>query len=261
MSETIKKYDYVITLGKLCHCSSLLNNNGLKLFDGPWDWSGTGKADGIYKRIKALYKDFDHWLNYKDFTPVHPKYDCELGGFTQAVLNKKAAENLQAPAHKELPMYNTRTLTYYYHDFFEDKPFKEQFSAFKKKYERRWERNRSFIEAADSVLLIYISHLADQKKDVCLNDAKIVSHIKRLRAKYPNKNIDLYMFDHSPVFHNGNYVRSVLDVGVIRYISNHDEVFPEDDNDIRHQANLLMMPKSICRILEHIKLTDKFKMI
>lgn len=69
------------------------------------------------------------------------------------------------------------------------------------------------------------------------------------------------MFDHSPVFHNGNYVRSVLDVGVIRYISNHDEVFPEDDNDIRHQANSLMMPKSICRILEHIKLTDKFKMI
>lgn len=261
MNESTKKYDYIISLGKVCHCSALLNNNGLKLFDGPWDWSGTGRAEGIYKRLKVLYKNFDHCLDYKDFTPVHPKYDGELGGFTEALEHKKTIVKMQPPSNKELPVYNLKTLTYYYHDFFEHKSIKEQFPAFKEKYERRYVRNNSFIEAADSVLLIYMSHIANQKKDVHLDDTKIVSHIKRLRAKYPTKNIDLYMFDHSPNFHDGNYARSVLDVGVIRYISNHDEVFPEDDDDVRHRANFLMMPKSICKILEHIKLTDKFKMI
>ncbi len=263
MSETVKKYDYVLYLGKLCHGASLVNNNGLKLFDGPWDWSGTGKADGIYKRIKALYKDFDHWFDYKDFVPMKPEYAAEIGNFTWALRYKKDVANQpqQAPVCKEVPRYNPKTLTYYYHDFFDNKPVEEQFPAFKEKYLRRCERCRSFIEAADSVLLIYMSHLADQKKDVRLDDTRVVSLIKRLREKYPSKTIDLYMFEHSPNFHDGNYIRSVLDIGIIRYISNHDEVFPENDDDIRHRANTFMMPKSVCKILEHIKLSDKFKMI
>ena len=54
MSEIIKKYDFIISLGRLCHVSAMLANNGLKVVNGPWDWSGTAYTSTIYNRLKNL---------------------------------------------------------------------------------------------------------------------------------------------------------------------------------------------------------------
>lgn len=58
MSEIIKKYDFIISLGRLCHVSAMLANNGLKVVNGPWDWSGTAYTSTIYNRLKNLKKRF-----------------------------------------------------------------------------------------------------------------------------------------------------------------------------------------------------------
>ena len=63
MSEIIKKYDFIISLGRLCHVSAMLANNGLKVVNGPWDWSGTAYTSTIYNRLKNLKKGFKHFFD------------------------------------------------------------------------------------------------------------------------------------------------------------------------------------------------------
>ena len=106
-----------------------------------------------------------------------------------------------------------------------------------------------------------MSHIADQRRDMPLNENKVIRLMAELRDEYPGKTIDLYMFDHSPHFKGENFQRIILDVGIVRYLSNHDEVFPATDTDPRHTADGLMMPQSVCYILSKVLLTDRNKMI
>ena len=273
MSEIIKKYDFIMSIGRFCHTTAMLNNHGLKLFDGPWDWSGTGRAEGIYKRLEALTKGFNGWFNKKDFVKMDPQYSSEIEDGTFLNPSRWSPPSLNSQKHQltntqfpiainpEVRFYNTKTLTYYGHDFHEKPQFNEQWDAFYKRYIRRSRRILKFIQAANSILLVYMSHIADQRKDIILDDNLIIQHMEKLRKKYPTKTIDLYIFKHSPNMHNGDYLRQVLDVGIINYYSNHDEVWPSNDPICSHAANNFMMPISICKILEKISLTDKFKMI
>lgn len=262
--EIVKHYDLIFSLGRCCHCAGLLEANNLRLFDGPWDWSGTGRKSGIYKRLEALCKGFDGWFNEKDFKEMDQKYAHHLteGMVPYAPKTRQAINNPPKPLENPEKWYfNPKTRTYYAHDFHVNPSFKEQWPAFKKRYERRIDRAMSFIKEADSVLLVYMNHIADQRKDLPLDRIKTLQLLKRIRAKYPDKKIDLYMFNHSPNLTDGQYVREVWDVGVVNYISNHEDVFPDTDETKGHFSGIFMMPKSICRILEQINLTDKFEMI
>lgn len=265
MSAIIKKYDFIMSIGRFCHCTAMLNNHGLKLFDGPWDWSGTGRVEGIYKRLDALTNGFDGWFNREDFVHFEEPDSLMLTDFTDP--------NALRP-HKEIksdllpeiysPMcwfYNKSTLTYYGHDFKSEATFDSQWEEFIKKYKRRIYRTESFINASDKILLVYMSHIADQKRDLPLDFNIVIELMKNIRKRYPGKEIDLYMFTHRNDIKGDLYFRQVWDVGIVNYFSNHENVFPAKDSNISHQANGFMMPKSICKILEKIALTDKFNMI
>ena len=265
MTEIIKRYDFILSLGRFCHTTGMLNINGLKLFDGPWDWSGTGDIEGIYKRIKCLYKGFNHWFDYKNFVPMEPKYHDKL--YNGAITNVPRPQIGKNTVEEQNPnpyigIFNTSTLTYYIHDWKQTPSFDEQFPGIAEKYNRRAYRTQRFIEQSDSILLIYMSHLADQKRDLQLNQNIIIRLMTNLRKKYKNKIIDLYMFDHSndKIYYNGFYTRQILDVGIIRYISNHDDVWPENDPDPHHNVHNFMLPISVCNILSQIGLTDKWRM-
>lgn len=271
MTEKIKKYDYILSIGRFCHTTGLLNSNGLKFFDGPWDWSGTGDETGVYDRIKRLTTGFKHWFDRKDFVPLEPEYKDKL--FLGTVPSSPRPQSKAIPvspvsnqsnikSRQPIRIYNKRTQTYYGHDFYNSPSFDEQFPEIAERYNRRAYRTQRFIEQSDSILLVYMSHLADQRRDLPLNADIIIKLMKKLRKKYPEKIIDLYMFDHSnaPCYKNGFYIRQVLDIGIIRYISNHDEFWPSTDTDPAHAANNFMMPISICHILSRVGLTDKWKM-
>lgn len=263
MSDIIKKYDLVIPIGRFCHCSSLLNNYDLKRFSGPWDWSGTGADEGIYKRLEALINGFDGWFERKDFIPLEGEYAHYLIDYTDPLALRPTVELHQSSS---LPppcvwYYNKRTMTYYGHDFHLKKKFDDQFETIKSQYIRRFKRINKFIEKSHSILLVYMNHIADQKRDLPLDEDIVLKYIEDLRKKYPHKIIDFYMFDHANNVKGDSYTRYVYDIGIIRYVSNHENIWDVDDDNYRHQANGFMMPKSICNILEKISLTDRFKMI
>ena len=267
MADIIKKYDFIISIGRFCHTTAMLNNNKLKIVNGPWDWSGTAYADVIYKRIQCLYKGFKGCFNKKDFVDFEPyKQDLYKDWYYDAIKpeNKKTIINNNAHNEnsiREYQYYNKKTKTYYIHDFKNYPNFEEQFNAIKDKYIRRFERTMNFIKSSNSILLVYMNNIADQRQNIPLSSSKILKAMNKLRKHYPDKTIDLYMFDHDEKFHGENFQRVVLDVGIVRYLSNHNDVYPATDKDPRHIADGLMMPISICYILSKIELTDKHKMI
>lgn len=269
MSDFKKKYDFIISLGRFCHTAAILNNNKLKIVAGPWDWSGTAHTEVIYKRIRCLYKGFNGWFNKKDFVDFEP-YKQELYQDFYDDAPKPLNSNPSAPSHhikgkseiiREYQYYNKKTKTYYAHDFKSYPSFEEQFKGIRDKYMRRFMRTLNFIKSSNSILLVYINNMADQRRNLPLNTQKVLAAMNKLRKHYPDKTIDLYMFDHDTAFHGENFQRIIHDVGIIRYVSNHYDVYPVTDTDSRHIADNLMMPISICYILSKLELTDKNKMI
>ena len=286
MTEIIKRYDLVIPIGRFCHCAGLLNNYGLKLFDGPWDWSGTGREEGIYKRLEALTQGFDGWFEREDFVLMDPQYSHEIAekagylalrptvnppansivGLTASSVKsvwdaKREDDNIikDNTPNPEVRYYNKKTLTYYGHDFFQLPDFNEQFKNFKSKYGRRCYRLFEFFKAADSILLVYMNNFADQRKELPLDRLKVIDIMNKVRHCYQNKIIDLYMFDHQDAINNSR--REIWDVGIIDYLSDHYWVYSPEDADYRHRVHGFMAPVEICKIIEQIGLTDKFKMI
>jgi hypothetical protein len=264
MGDIVKEYDFILSLGRCCHVTEILHNNGLKVIDGPYDWSGTARCATVYNRIKYLYKGFKHYFDKKDFVDEEP-YKDEFG----TCINWNSPKHIVQTAPKQNPskrpkekfIYNKKTNTYYHHDFFEGTSFDEQFDAVQAKYVRRIKRTEKYIKLSDSILLVYLSHIGEQHRNLPLESEKVVRIMKKLRKKFPNKTIDLYMFDHDPSFNNGKYGREVLDIGIIRYKSNHDDTFPLDDNDIHHWVSIWLAPQAVCKILSHIALTNKHKII
>lgn len=266
MSEILKKYDFIISLGRMCHVSAMLANNGLKIVNGPWDWLATSDAETIYKRIESLYKGKEgkfHKRDFKSWEPYQHKFFQDwCDDAVKPEPQTSSAEEAPLPKNRQgHGYYNVKNKTFYLHDFFEEPDFGKQLSAISKKYMRRFQRTLNFIEHSERVLLVYMNHLADQRLDLPLNANKVIRLMEKLRRRYPGKTIDLYMFDHSPHFKGENFQRIILDVGIVRYLSNHDEVFPATDTDPRHTADGLMMPQSVCYILSKVLLTDRNKMI
>jgi hypothetical protein len=241
-------------LGRFCHTKEILAANNLQIMDGPYDWSGTASKETVYNRLMWFYKGFKHYFDRKDFVDFAP-YKMELlEGQTGNLENWH-----NAPHYVE--KYNKKTNTYFIHDFFDNASFDDQFEAIKEKYMRRIKRTEKYLKQSSSVLFVYMNHLADQKRDLPLESEKVIRIMNKLRKKFPNKTIDLYMFDHDPSYTDGQYGREILDIGIVRYKSNHDDIFPADDPDPRHWISEWMAPKSVCSILEHIRLTNKHRII
>lgn len=261
MPDFKKSYDFIISLGRFCHTTALLANNGLKVIDGPWDWSGTAHRETIYGRIECLYKGFENYFNKEDFVPFDSyKQDLYTDWCNEAIGTN--GQMIGAPdTNVRGAYYNKRTRTYYLHDFSAKSSLDEQFPQIKEKYARRFMRTLNFIKASNSVLLVYMNNMADQRRNMPLETSQVLRVMHELRAKYPAITLDLYMFDHSSAFDGKRYQRIVHDVGIIRYLSNHHDVFPATDQVLGHRADDLMMPISICYILSKIELTDKHKMI
>lgn len=259
------QYDFIISIGRFCHTSGLLAAHNLKLFNGPWDWSGTYCEDVIYDRIERLYKGFDDYLNKADFVV----WDSYKDGFFQdsffdapkpksiSVECQMSNQDISAPPEIwDIQYYNIHTNTYYIHDFHNIPSFDEQFDEFHKKYSRRFSRTLDLMKSKNHILLVYMNNIAEQRRNLSLDSKRVLSAMRKLRGAYPNKIIDLYMFDHSDEYHDLSFKCDILEDGIIRFTSNHYDVFSSDDTDPRHNTNGWMMPKSICYILKNISLTE-----
>ena len=112
------KYDIIYSIGRDCACASYLQQNGLRLTSGPFDWLTNA---GFEDRFTLMLNGFEDFLNQKYL--------------------KKMPKPTQFPADKNNDYYeNIKNNLYFWHDFPADKSFDEAYPEVKLKYERRIKR-------------------------------------------------------------------------------------------------------------------------
>jgi hypothetical protein len=253
-----KTYDLIIPLGHRCHCSDMLRRCvpvPLVKEDGPWDWSGTPYAAGIYKRLDLLIYGFDNFFEREDLMCSLPAEWAQVSTDNTPALYW-AKRELLTKTFENMKVFNRRTLTEYVHDFKKDQDFEEGFIAVREKYLRRTNRTRRQIDGADRILLVYESHLFDDRTFVPLDSSEVRIRMRRLRSRYPTKTIDMIMFDHDHNLHANRVLEKRLMRGVIRYVTNHDMTFPADDDNPHHRLYDVMMPLQVFKILQNYHLKE-----
>lgn len=148
----MKRYDIVYSIGFNCSCAMYLNETGLRITSGPFDWLTNASFED---RINLILNDFESFLN-KDLLVKLPKPPSHYDKFNE---------------HYE----NTKTNLYFFHDFPLNKPFDIQYLEVKEKYERRIKRFYDNLKNKDRVLLVWLSQTHNTSDEVVLDLCNRVS--------------------------------------------------------------------------------------
>lgn len=141
-----KKYDIIYSIGRDCACASYLQQNGLRLTSGPFDWLTNA---GFEDRFELMLNDFQYFLDKKDL--------------------KQMPKPTQFPADKNNDYYeNIKNNLYFWHDFPADKSFDETYPEVKLKYERRIKRFYENIKDKNRVLLVWFSQVHQTPDNIVL---------------------------------------------------------------------------------------------
>ncbi len=171
----MKKYDFIMGLGKACACSQSLRLAGLQLLSQPWDWLALNpESDGpdLPIRLGIMESGFADWLREEDLEFVSDLADNGKDQYR-----------------------NRRYHITYLHDFPHGVPLHESFPAVKEKYDRRVARfQRLMSESKSSVLAVYMDSPVAPMADVAVcREAQ-----RRLQALYPRVKVDFLMFALEP---------------------------------------------------------------
>lgn len=142
----MKRYDVIYSIGYNCACAMYLNEEGLRITSGPFDWLVNLSFEG---RLELMLNDFESFFD-KDLLVKLPNTPSRTDKFN---------------AHYE----NTKTKLYFYHDFPLDKSFDTLYPEVKEKYERRIKRFYDNIKSKDKVLLVWFSQTHETPDDVILD--------------------------------------------------------------------------------------------
>lgn len=167
----MKKYDFIIGLGRACACSQSLRLAGLQLLSQPWDWitmDPSSPGPDILNRVEIITSGFSGWFQEEDLIFVR-----------------------RNPASGKDLYKNNRTCFIYPHDFPPDVPLHESYPDVKAKYDRRIDRFlRLVAKAKKSILAVYMDIPTYPTTDVEMcREAQ-----RRLQAAWPHVRVDFMMF-------------------------------------------------------------------
>lgn len=164
-----ERFDYVCSLGSSCLCAQSLDDAGLRLSSGPFDWLA---GPSLKARADAVVNEFDGWLEPGDFkflgNPNHFVHDSYL---------------------------NTKTGFKFPHDFAPGEPFEKSWPEVLEKYKRRIARFYERIRASRRVLFVWLENpvLADQP-----SDEEVRQSVEAIAAKFPGVKTELLVVDRAP---------------------------------------------------------------
>lgn len=149
-------FDFVVSLGYDCGCTSYLRRCYLQNNSYPFDWL-TGA--NVITRAELIANNFENFLNLEDFEEI-----------------KKVTYN-----HNEtiFDLYkNKRTNLFHYHDFPIGIPIEKSLPEIKEKYERRIKRLYEKIENSQKILFVWLSQSNNKKLDFVESYDKLVEKFK-----------------------------------------------------------------------------------
>ena len=152
-------YDFIVSMGGACSCTTLLRKCKLQDFSYPYDWIGGIPLKG---RIELMLSGFKDWFHIEDFVK------------TGSRLNPEPCDIYK----------NTKTDLLYVHDFPLNIPIEESFESVKNKYDRRIKRMLDNINNAQRVCLVYIE---PNESDNVYTMEYLKECYKILKEAYPDK--------------------------------------------------------------------------
>lgn len=158
----LKNYDLLFSVGNSCFASDLLRSCKLQFESYPFDWLLFKSWDNVINLWENNFNDFI----CKDYL----EKEDEVGKIHNQYFNNK---------------YQVRIL----HDFLIGVDFDTAFNTVYQRYQRRINRLKQRIEAANSILMV---HCEDNSE---LSNAEISTHFERLKKIIPNKHLDLIFID------------------------------------------------------------------
>lgn len=156
----MKYYDLFVPMGAFCATSYHLRQNDLQIEAYPLDWVGVWR---ITQAAEMLISKFDGFFKKENLVFAH------VNGSHNAYMDE------------------TNRVAFF-HCIDKELPFEEGYAKAKEMFDRRIERLCNRMDAAKSILFVYANN-----ESISENDAKEAYQI--LKARYPNKKIDLLVFD------------------------------------------------------------------
>lgn len=185
---TKREYDFIVSVGEDCACTSYLRNHNLQILSYPFDW--LTKAT-FPTRLELILNDFENFLNLEDleFLPKRPE-----------MFNDKYCDYYE----------NTRNGFYYFHEFPKGIDPKDSIEEIKAKYDRRIKRLNEKIMESEKVLFVWLSHLQSTDDDL------IISFHNQIVKKF-GKQIDFLIIENNPSKTGDEVEIKQLSPNVIKY--------------------------------------------
>ncbi len=186
-----------VPIGRSCHSTIHLKYFNLRKCSYPMDWIAPFRnEENFEQRINWLINGFDRFFDLKDI-------EIQTDG---TIVNNFS--RLRFP-HEHIIEIN------------------QDLRGVLGKYKRRAMRLMKNLEKAKNINLFYMQNTFDQinSTNQTLDDALIKTSMELLRKHYPNKKINLFIFEHNSQIENGDFIKKVVvefeNIKAIRFISNH----------------------------------------
>lgn len=187
------KYDLVFSLGAACSCTQVLRRRNLQLASYPLDWLFGSDFSG---RIELLANDFTDFINKEDLEYTFSERSISCDAY-----------------------YNKSNDLTFNHDFPTGVDLNESYDIVRAKYNRRIERLLQNIKDARKILIAYIE-TPDASKHADNDD--IIKGVEKIRAKYPDKQIDFICLISDGTMQPKKYKTEILQRGgVIKITGNY----------------------------------------
>lgn len=212
----MKKYDFIFSIGAACSSTQALRSAGLQYSSYPLDWLIGGD---FLSRIDILTSEFKGFIEKSDLSFVTEKINHDT-------------------------YFNNKTQITFHHDFPTGIPFNVSYPIVYEKYQRRINRLLTKIKKANSILIVFIESPARDDKTP---NEKLLLGLKKLKEKYPHKEIDILYFTIDINMKPQKLKTEIISPNIIRYTANYKSYKPNAED---YEVNLIFLQK----ILKHYKL-------
>ena len=217
-----KKYDFIFSIGEACACTQVLRKCRLQFASFPFDWLF---GSSLTKRAEFLSNDMKDWLNIEDLEKIGQR---------------------EHPEPKDI-YRNNRSGIVFNHDFPINGVLESDFSAVKKKYDRRISRLIQNIENSERVLVLYVQN--PNNREIVSNEDLVKSY-EMLKDRFKNTSIDLlYLYCERGIDYKNKRVDYITD-NIVKVVFDYDGY----NEELPYVVNF----KKLYKFFNKFKITNKF---
>lgn len=226
----MKSYDLIFSIGQACSCTGALRRAGLQLYSYPFDWLFGADFAG---RVGILLNDFQRFIDKEDLEYFYSE------------------KSISCEAYK-----NNFNGLVFNHDFLSSTEFGVMHRQVLEKYNRRISRLQTQIANSAKILLVYVEQPFVGQPPTA--DETLEGSLRQLRAKYPNKSIDLLYFYNDFSFKPIEFQKECVAEGVFKVVGKYKDMTRMGQGE-EHEVDLKFFDEQLKDIRLNIPLSYKVK--